>query len=137
MARKKVTPAAQKTPSERVSREVIEEIKEALLAKKSALSKNINSELDEMRTASEGHHLADMDDLGGDANDEETSYKILEIESAELDQIDYALERIEKGTYGLCDDEECGKPIDPERLRALPFATLCLSCKRSQEQQDA
>jgi len=30
-----------------------------------------------------------------------------------------------------------GKPIDPERLRALPFATLCLACKRSQEQQDA
>jgi DnaK suppressor protein len=117
--------------SERVSGEVIDEIKQALLSKKASLSKNINTELDEMRTASEGHHLADMDDLGGDANDEETNYKILEIESAELDQIDYALERIEAGSYGVC--EECEKPINAERLRALPFASLCVACKRSQE----
>lgn len=132
MARKKINESSEeaRTP-ERVTAEVIEEIKQALHAKKASLSRNINSELDEMRTASEGHHLADMDDLGGDANDEETNYKILEIESAELDQIDYALERIDNGTYGVC--EECEKPINPERLRALPFASLCISCKRSQE----
>src|SRR4051794_40603519 len=102
MPRKKIQPAADesRTP-ERVSTDVVVEIKQALLSKKASLSKNINSELDEMRTASEGHHLADMDDLGGDANDEETNYKILEIESAELDQIDYALERIEAGSYGV------------------------------------
>lgn len=132
MARKKINESSDDTRTpERVSAEVIDEIKQALLAKKANLTRNINSELDEMRTASEGHHLADMDDLGGDANDEETNYKILEIESAELDQIDYALERIENGTYGVC--EECEKPINPERLRALPFASLCISCKRSQE----
>lgn len=132
MARKKINESSDDTRTpERVSAEVIDEIKQALLAKKANLTRNINSELDEMHTASEGHHLADMDDLGGDANDEETNYKILEIESAELDQIDYALERIENGTYGVC--EECEKPINPERLRALPFASLCISCKRSQE----
>ncbi len=132
MARKKINESSDeaRTP-ERVTAEVIDEIKVALHAKKAALSRNINSELDEMRTAAEGHHLADMDDLGGDANDEETNYKILEIESAELDQIDYALARIDNGTYGIC--EECEKPINPERLRALPFASLCISCKRSQE----
>ncbi|MCO5168603.1 MAG: TraR/DksA family transcriptional regulator [Planctomycetes bacterium] len=132
MARKKINePSEESRVPERVTAEVVEEIKVALLQKKAALSRNINSELDEMRTASEGHHLADMDDLGGDANDEETNYKILEIESAELDQIDYALERIDNGSYGVC--EECEKPINPERLRALPFASLCITCKRSQE----
>lgn len=133
MARKKapVKHEEAKAPAERVSAEVIEEIREALLAKKSNLSKNIDTELDEMRTASEGHHLADMDDLGGDANDEETSYKILEIESAELEQIDYALERITAGTYGVCD--ECEKPIAADRLRALPFAAQCINCKRAAE----
>ena len=132
MARKKIVESHEepRTP-EKPSAELIEEIKAALLSKKTSLSRNINTELDEMRTASEGHHLADMDDLGGDANDEETNYKILEIESAELDQVDYALERIESGTYGTC--EECEKPINPERLRALPFASLCIACKRSQE----
>ena len=39
--------------------------------------------------------------------------------------------RIDEGTFGLC--ERCGKPIDPERLEALPYATLCIDDKRKQE----
>jgi DnaK suppressor protein len=42
-------------------------------------------------------------------------------------EIDHALEKFAKGTYGRCDI--CGKPIDPARLEALPSANLCLSCK--------
>jgi RNA polymerase-binding transcription factor DksA len=38
-----------------------------------------------------------------------------------------ALVRVESGTYGIC--ENCGRPIDGERLAALPSARLCLSCK--------
>jgi DnaK suppressor protein len=45
----------------------------------------------------------------------------------EMAAIDHALEKFEKGTYGLCDN--CGQPIDPERLEALPQATLCMKCK--------
>lgn len=111
--------------------ELLEEIKTDLLRKKQELGANVNNELDEMREAAEGHHLADMDDLGGDAHDEETQYKIMEIESAELGQIDMALDRIAAGTFGVC--EVCEKPINPERLRALPFANLCIDCKRQQE----
>jgi RNA polymerase-binding protein DksA len=48
-----------------------------------------------------------------------------------LAAIDAALGRIEAGTYGLC--ERCGKPIDAERLGALPWATLCIDDKRKQE----
>ena len=45
----------------------------------------------------------------------------------ELAGIEHALEKFEKGTYGLCDN--CGKPIAPERLEALPQASLCVNCK--------
>jgi DnaK suppressor protein len=45
----------------------------------------------------------------------------------EIASVEHALEKIEKGTYGLCDN--CGKKIDPERLEALPQASLCLNCK--------
>ena len=45
----------------------------------------------------------------------------------ELARVEHALEKIEKGTYGLCDN--CGQPIDPERLEALPQASLCMNCK--------
>ena len=48
----------------------------------------------------------------------------------ELAKIEHALHKFEKGTYGLCDN--CGKPIDPERLEALPQASLCLNCKAQQ-----
>jgi DnaK suppressor protein len=44
----------------------------------------------------------------------------------ELKQIDEALEKIEAGTYGIC--ERCHKPIAPARLEALPYATLCIDC---------
>src|SRR4030042_1228638 len=45
----------------------------------------------------------------------------------EIASVEHALEKIEEGTYGLCDN--CGKKIDPERMEALPQASLCLSCK--------
>jgi DnaK suppressor protein len=45
----------------------------------------------------------------------------------EIAAVEHALEKIAKGTYGLCDN--CGKKIDPERLEALPQASLCMNCK--------
>jgi DnaK suppressor protein len=45
----------------------------------------------------------------------------------QLAEIEHALEKIDKGTYGLCD--ACGQPIAPERLKALPQTSYCLSCK--------
>ncbi len=44
-----------------------------------------------------------------------------------LENVQDALARIEKGTYGLC--ERCGKEIAPERLEAIPSAKLCMACK--------
>jgi DnaK suppressor protein len=45
----------------------------------------------------------------------------------DLSEVEHALEKIEKGTYGLCD--LCGQPIAPERLKVLPQTGYCLSCK--------
>jgi RNA polymerase-binding transcription factor len=46
---------------------------------------------------------------------------------AAVDEIDRALAKIELGTYGRC--EQCGQPIPKPRLKALPYAALCVSCK--------
>ncbi len=48
----------------------------------------------------------------------------------QLAGVEHALQKFEQGTYGLCDN--CGQPIDPARLEALPQANLCLSCKARQ-----
>ena len=44
-----------------------------------------------------------------------------------LAEVEHALYKFDKETYGLCD--KCGQPIDPARLEARPQANLCLSCK--------
>ncbi len=44
-----------------------------------------------------------------------------------LRQVEAALARFEKGTYGLC--VQCGNPIDPARLEAIPYAQLCMNCQ--------
>lgn len=48
-----------------------------------------------------------------------------------LGEIDAALRRIDDGTYGTC--VACGRPIDEERLAAVPYATLCLDDRRVEE----
>jgi RNA polymerase-binding transcription factor len=47
------------------------------------------------------------------------------------ERIDKALVKIEEGTYGLCD--RCGKPIEKARIKALPYANLCLKDKQAEE----
>jgi len=44
-----------------------------------------------------------------------------------LEQIESALKRIDKGTYGLC--QVCNRPIDRARLQALPYAAQCVDCQ--------
>jgi RNA polymerase-binding protein DksA len=48
----------------------------------------------------------------------------------QLAYIEHALHKFEEGTYGLCDN--CGQPIDPARLEALPQASSCMQCKAQQ-----
>ncbi|MGD1217944.1 TraR/DksA family transcriptional regulator [Streptomyces krungchingensis] len=50
-----------------------------------------------------------------------------------LEQTERALERLETGTYGLC--ESCGNPIGKARMQAFPRATLCVECKQKQERR--
>ncbi len=48
-----------------------------------------------------------------------------------VERIDKALAKFDEGTYGLCD--RCGRPIEKARLRALPYANLCLADKQAEE----
>jgi len=72
-----------------------------------------------------------MADLGTDNFEQEFTLNLIQTEQITLRDIDEALEKIEAGTYGLC--ESCSKPIPPTRLKALPHARLCLDCKRREE----
>jgi len=75
-------------------------------------------------------HLADH---GTDCNDKERRFITVEREGEILYEIDTALDKIEEGTYGIC--EVCSRPIGWNRLEAVPYARMCIKCKQDEEEQ--
>ena len=76
-------------------------------------------------------HMADM---SADAYEREVSMNIVSSEQEVLYQIDDALKRIDEGTFGIC--EQCTKPITMSRLKAVPYASLCIKCQRDKERKN-
>lgn len=70
-------------------------------------------------------------DMGTDSIEMEKAYMIGATGGDALANIDEALINIDKGDYGLC--IECGEPIPRERLEAVPYAKLCITCKSNSE----
>jgi len=73
-----------------------------------------------------------MADIGSDNFEQEFTLSLMQSEGGTLEQIEVALERIEDGTYGQC--EECGGRIPKQRLTAVPYATMCVKCASESEQ---
>lgn len=73
-------------------------------------------------------HLAEA---GSVTLEREIDYSLEEVVHERLAAIAGALERIEQGSFGLC--VSCAAPIAAERLAALPWAGLCINCKRLEE----
>ena len=73
-------------------------------------------------------HMADQ---GTDAMGRETAFLLASQEGRMLLDINDALRRIQNKTYGKCGD--CGKPINPKRLEAVPHARLCIQCQANEE----
>ena len=66
-----------------------------------------------------------------DTYEQDFAFMSMESEEEILRKVDRALQRIREKTYGEC--EECGKDINPERLEALPWATMCIKCQELEE----
>jgi len=75
-----------------------------------------------------GNHMADD---ATEAFEQAKDLALLQNAERLLVQVRDALGRLDDGTYGKC--ESCRKPIDPARLEALPYATLCLRCQQRLE----
>lgn len=110
---------------------LIRSLGRALEERAAELRRSVTSELEALSSSAEEHHLANMDDLGGDALDQEATFATMQLESDQLEQIQWALQRIDDGSYGLCED--CGAEIPEDRLVALPLATRCLRCQVAAE----
>ena len=74
----------------------------------------------------------DKEELGSDNADQELTFSLLESKKDVLDQIEAAIQRIEDGGYGRC--EECDEEIPRSRLDAIPYAAECVRCASEQEE---
>jgi DnaK suppressor protein len=102
-----------------------------LIARRDALRKAINGDLDHFRNFSEVNAVGDNVDAAVDSANDEISSQLAEIESRELGQIEHALQRLAAGVYGRC--EFCGGKISEARLNALPYTNSCIDCQRENE----
>lgn len=114
----------------KLSRENLDAIKEILRRKRSDLVQYQATQLSALYSP-ERHHLADLEEMASDTMDTDSVCALVDIGSSTLAEIDAALEKIDDGTYGVC--ELCEQPIHPDRLEILPFASLCVACQRQKE----
>jgi DnaK suppressor protein len=114
-------------------RETIQYFRELLLEKREEALEQIDiltdrvSDLDEADDAdlsSITHHLGDV---GSEMEEDEMNFQLLERTKKYVNEINDALERIENGTYGIC--EATGKPIDKGRLDAVPHTRYSMEAK--------
>ena len=78
--------------------------------------------------------VSDKTDQASIASDLRSTLRIRERETNLIGKIRDALEMLEDGTFGIC--EECGEEIPLKRLMARPVTTLCIECKKKQETEE-
>jgi DnaK suppressor protein len=113
-------------------KDAILSMRQILIKRRDALRKALAGDLSllkELRAQTSG----DMVDAALDSVQDEISSQLAEVESRELTRIEYALERMREGQFGVC--EGCGTAIPMARLNALPYATYCIKCQRETERQ--
>src|SRR5436190_24057265 len=108
----------------------LKRFREVLLARKREILRNAQRTLSEDMTL-ETDDLPDEMDLASSEYLQAFTFRLRGREKTFLDKIQKALERIEDGSFGTC--EECGEQISVKRLEARPETTLCIRCKEDQE----
>lgn len=111
----------------------LERFKELLRTKRSALITNARKTLNEEMTL-DSADLPDEMDLASSEYLQSFTFRLRGRERTFLSKIDKALQKIETGTFGIC--ESCEEEISVKRLEARPETTLCIRCKEEQEREE-
>ncbi len=123
-------------------KEEFAQFKKALLSLRERLVGKVDSMQDEALKRSRQDASGDlsnvpihMADVGTDNYERELMIELIQSGEESVRNIDAALEKIEDGTFGIC--ELCEKKINRERLKAVPHAKLCIDCQRKEEVDNA
>jgi len=107
-----------------------ERLRNALVVQQTELT----AQMAELTEVAANDHLGYSNHQADDATaafDQAKDLSIRQNADTLLKQVNAALRRFENGTYGLC--VECNQPIDTARLKAIPYAELCMDCQRKRE----
>jgi DnaK suppressor protein len=132
MAKKAKKAPPKKKVTKKPKKDWRDDIKKMLLL----MRKELLHEVTQTMRAESDHLKFDIGDFYDHAStdrDRELALMLADREREKLTHVDDALKRIEAGTYGIC--ESCEEEIDKERLAAMPFTKLCLSCQEDLERQ--
>ncbi|MBI4577709.1 MAG: TraR/DksA C4-type zinc finger protein [Planctomycetes bacterium] len=110
----------------------LKDLRKRLLDRKAELVDEINTILGQAHTSSD-NRSAEVMDQASDSYDDELAMQLARNQMEQLLAIDEALKQMDEGIYGVC--EGCGQFIGVKRLEAIPFAALCMDCKRRQEEE--
>jgi RNA polymerase-binding protein DksA len=128
------------TKKESMNKKDLQVFKTLLLKRKAELAKGIEHIANENLKTSQRDAAGDlsgyslhMADMASDNYDREFSLGLADNEQKIVHRIDGAMEKIDEGTFGLC--ESCGKKISKVRLKAVPYAELCVPCQEKQEKK--
>ena len=111
----------------------LKKFKKLLETKRAEIVKKAQQTL-EQDMALDADDLPDEMDLASSEYLQAFTFRLRGREKTFLDKISKALQKIEDGTFGIC--EECGEEISVKRLEARPEATLCIRCKEDQEHRE-
>ena len=106
--------------------------KKMLLEEKQRVMNNSRKNLDDIKV--DVDDLPDETDLAASEVSQALAFKLRDRERLLLAKIDEALQKIEEGSFGIC--ESCEEPIEIRRLEARPVSTLCIACKEREEHRE-
>jgi DnaK suppressor protein len=107
--------------------------RERLDAMKQEILREIDAGIREGRETDKDEGM-DAYDLASEEREREISMILSDRERDKLQAIEEATERIEEGTYGVC--ESCESDIAEGRLEAMPFTRLCVTCQAEREREE-
>jgi DnaK suppressor protein len=115
-----------------MSNKLLNHLEDRLKDRRRHLLKEINLRLSFNRSSV--CWTADTADIASNLVEHNTIMSIAQSEVREINQIDNALKKIQKGKYGVC--ECCSSKINKQRLIAIPFVSLCVKCKEAEERNE-
>ena len=122
----------------KIDKKTINDFKKILIKKKEEINDQINHISSETLKKSQKDASGDisgysfhMADVATDNYDREFNLDLADNERNILYEIDAALKKVEEGTFGICED--CDKLIPKQRLKAVPYAKLCIKCQEARE----